>query len=495
MKSSDAFCLPDAIISELEKQLQLRFSLILTSVLQTDSTYASLKVSPNGCTVQDLKNKSTLIMVPTNQWYHILSLAVTAQEQAPLSTFTVVVPKTEHTTLDFSAWQLVRELTDVWVRTGEEEKAWRVRKSLQVYHAWAIPPTISSDSHNTAQTADSDPYCALPGYNRPGLCFSCKIAGAPGEVLIDTGAKANFISEKYCRTQGISFSSADGESITLGDATSSTPVVGSCDSLVDIQGFRRRVRFKVIALNDAFQAVVGDDTLSKWDATLFMRHKYMHVRGRNKVFILHATPRKQTLTNAKRKTKVNHPVSTKTVPATQPLSTLMTLAETEQALQDGHTLYMGFVRSSTQPAGEVEPGVGMLDDPEEEGPGPTEITEYPPELQEVLKEFEDVLQPPPAGLPPDRSTGHTIPVETPHTPAFRPLYRLSPAEREEANRQVQELLDKGWIHPSKSPWGAPILFTPKKDGGLRMCIDYRALNKLTIKNRYPLPRIDDLFDK
>ena len=61
--------------------------------------------------------------------------------------------------------------------------------------------------------------------------------------------------------------------------------------------------------------------------------------------------------------------------------------------------------------------------------------------------------------------------------------------------QLQELLDKGFIQPSFSPWGAPVRFVKKKDGSLRLCIDYRELNKVTIKNRYPLPRIDDLFDQ
>ena len=65
----------------------------------------------------------------------------------------------------------------------------------------------------------------------------------------------------------------------------------------------------------------------------------------------------------------------------------------------------------------------------------------------------------------------------------------------ELSNQLQELLDKGFIKPSSSPWGAPVLFVKKKDGSFRMCIDYRELNKLTVKNRYPLPRIDDLFDQ
>ncbi|GJY93409.1 putative reverse transcriptase domain-containing protein [Tanacetum coccineum] len=74
-------------------------------------------------------------------------------------------------------------------------------------------------------------------------------------------------------------------------------------------------------------------------------------------------------------------------------------------------------------------------------------------------------------------------------------YRLAPSEMKELSEQLKELSDKGFIRPSSSPWGAPILFVKKKDGSFRMCIDYRELNKLTVKNRYPLPRIDDLFDQ
>ena len=72
---------------------------------------------------------------------------------------------------------------------------------------------------------------------------------------------------------------------------------------------------------------------------------------------------------------------------------------------------------------------------------------------------------------------------------------MAPAELKELKEQLKDLLEKGFIRPSISPWGAPVLFVRKKDGSLRMCIDYRQLNKVTVKNRYPLPRIDDLFDQ
>ncbi|GJT13243.1 putative reverse transcriptase domain-containing protein [Tanacetum coccineum] len=81
------------------------------------------------------------------------------------------------------------------------------------------------------------------------------------------------------------------------------------------------------------------------------------------------------------------------------------------------------------------------------------------------------------------------------TPVAKSPYRLAPSEMEDLSGQLKELQDKGFIRPSLSPWGASVLFVKKKDGSFRMCIDYRELNKLTVKNRYPLPRIDDLFDQ
>ncbi|GKE89374.1 hypothetical protein Tco_1566849, partial [Tanacetum coccineum] len=80
-------------------------------------------------------------------------------------------------------------------------------------------------------------------------------------------------------------------------------------------------------------------------------------------------------------------------------------------------------------------------------------------------------------------------------PVARAPYCLAPSEMQELSNQLQELTDKGFIRPSLSPWGAPDLFVKKKDESFRMCIDYRELNKLTVKNRYLLPRIDDLFDQ
>jgi hypothetical protein len=117
-------------------------------------------------------------------------------------------------------------------------------------------------------------------------------------------------------------------------------------------------------------------------------------------------------------------------------------------------------------------------------------------VEKLLDEFSDVFpEDLPKGLPPRRSHDFKIELHPGITPIKKGLYRLSPSETEELRNQLNELTEKGFIQPSSSPWGAPILFVNKKDGGFRMCVDYRALNKATIKNSYPLPRIDDIFDR
>ena len=117
-------------------------------------------------------------------------------------------------------------------------------------------------------------------------------------------------------------------------------------------------------------------------------------------------------------------------------------------------------------------------------------------LQAVIHDFQDRFPATlPDGLPPERNIAHAIPIEPGSIPPDRHLYRMSPAEKVEMKRQVSEGLRRGIIEPSTSPYGAPCLFVTKKDGSLRMYVDYRALDKLTVKTKYPLPRIDDLLDQ
>ncbi|GKE60069.1 putative reverse transcriptase domain-containing protein, partial [Tanacetum coccineum] len=113
----------------------------------------------------------------------------------------------------------------------------------------------------------------------------------------------------------------------------------------------------------------------------------------------------------------------------------------------------------------------------------------------VVRNFLEVFSNDLSGLPPNREIEFRIDLIPRAIPVVKSPYQLAPSEMEELSGQLKELQDKGFIRPSSSPWGAPVLFVKKKDGSFRMCIDYRDLNKMTIKNLYPLPRIDDLFDQ
>ncbi|GKE39925.1 hypothetical protein Tco_1463330 [Tanacetum coccineum] len=113
----------------------------------------------------------------------------------------------------------------------------------------------------------------------------------------------------------------------------------------------------------------------------------------------------------------------------------------------------------------------------------------------IIQNFPEVFPEDLPGIPPTRQAEFQINLMSGAAPVARAPYRLAPSKMKELSNQLQELSDKGFIRPSSSPWGALVLFVKKKDGSFRMCIDYRELNKLTVKNRYPILRIDDLFDQ
>jgi transposase InsO family protein len=155
---------------------------------------------------------------------------------------------------------------------------------------------------------------------------------------------------------------------------------------------------------------------------------------------------------------------------------LISALQLAAAARQGEKLFIAFVRE------QGEPGMsGHRDDAVD--------------VEPILAEFQDVLSGLPPGLPPRRAVDHTITLEPGSKVPSSRIYRVSHDENEEMRRQLADLTERGFIRPSCSPYGAPVLFVKKRDGSLRMCIDYRALNKISVRNRYPLPRIDDLLDR
>jgi hypothetical protein len=113
----------------------------------------------------------------------------------------------------------------------------------------------------------------------------------------------------------------------------------------------------------------------------------------------------------------------------------------------------------------------------------------------VVRDFPDVFPEELPGMPPDREVEFVIDLLLRTTLTSKRPYRMAVEELRELKKQLTELQEAGYIRPSSSPWGAPVLFVQKKDGSQRMCVDYRSLNDVTVKNKYPLPRIEDLFDQ
>jgi hypothetical protein len=113
----------------------------------------------------------------------------------------------------------------------------------------------------------------------------------------------------------------------------------------------------------------------------------------------------------------------------------------------------------------------------------------------VVNEFPDVFPEDSPGMPPNRDIEFVIELNPGTAPIYKTPFRMTNPELTKWKEHIKELLEKGFIHPGSSPWGAPVIFVPKKDGTQRLCVDYCALNEVTIKNKYLLPRIDDLFDE
>src|SRR3954463_2558539 len=113
----------------------------------------------------------------------------------------------------------------------------------------------------------------------------------------------------------------------------------------------------------------------------------------------------------------------------------------------------------------------------------------------VVNEYPEVFPEDVSELPPEREVEFAIELIPGTSPVSMAPYRMSASELAELKKQLEELLEKKFIHPSMSPWGASVLLVKKKEVSMRLCVGYRQLNKVTIKNRYPLPRIDDLMDQ
>jgi len=182
------------------------------------------------------------------------------------------------------------------------------------------------------------------------------------------------------------------------------------------------------------------------------------------------------------------------VAAVQSLPTLLTAKQAATALYQGAASWLMVVKPDGGACADVTAAAAAPSSVPANGQGgPGLLSED--EVRRIQAEFRDVFEAKPKCPPYRFDLSHTIRLQPGSAPTFHRPYRLSHVEKAEVEKQVAGLLQKGLIEPSASPYGAPVLFVVKKDGSLRMCIDYRALNKITARDRFPLPRIDELLDQ
>ncbi|GJU95753.1 putative reverse transcriptase domain-containing protein [Tanacetum coccineum] len=199
----------------------------------------------------------------------------------------------------------------------------------------------------------------------------------------------------------------------------------------------------------SFDVIIGMDWLSKYHTVIDCAKKIVRIPWGNETLIIHGDE-----SNQGSGTRLN----------------IISCTKTHKYLLKGHHVFLAQVTMK-----EIE-----------DKSGEKRLEEVP-----IVRDFPEELP----GLPLTRQVEFQIDLMPGAAPIARTPYRLAPSEMKELSKQLQELSDKGFIRPSSSPWGAPVLFVKKKDGSFRMCIDYHELNKLAVKNRYPLPRINDLFDQ
>ena len=264
-------------------------------------------------------------------------------------------------------------------------------------------------------------------------------------VLIDPGATHSFISAKFIAQVNIEIQPIDCSmvvSLPTGDSLIADRVYMGCR--VIIEGHEFMANLVLLDIQD-FDVILGMDWLSRHQATMdFFRKEVKFCRPGEPEITFYGV--RKILS-----------------------SSMMSVMMAGKMLRKSYPGYLAYA-------------VEVRDDD-------MRLEDIP-----VVREFPDVFPDDLPGLPPNREIEFQIELAPGIEPISRAPYRMAPAELKELKVQMEEMVNKGFVRPSTSPWGAPVLFVKKKDGSMRLCIDYRELNKVTIRNQYPLPRIDDLFD-
>ncbi|KAL8133603.1 hypothetical protein AgCh_008888 [Apium graveolens] len=306
----------------------------------------------------------------------------------------------------------------------------------------ALPPPPTPTPQATARTFDLKMKDAVQ--NSEVIAGTLLLNNVKAKVLIDWGATRSFISETFVdklQCDKMIMSEVVNVVISNQEKIPMNQLCLKCE--IDISGYKFSADLILFKLGE-FDIILGMDWLGENNAQINCKTKRVYLKAKSGEKVVFKGQRQEQL--------------------------FITIVQAKKLLRKGCESFLAYVVDS-------EKGNPNIED------------------IHVVNEFPDVFPDELLGLPPDRQTEFEINLAPGTKPVSKAPYRMALAEMKELASQLQELLDKGVIRPSTSPWGAPVLFVKKKDGSMRLCIDYREWNKVTIKNRYPLPRIDDLFDQ
>jgi transposase InsO family protein len=316
------------------------------------------------------------------------------------------------------------------------------------------------------------------------LTFVCNVNGHAARILIDGGAQGNVISSSFVNKHRIPLQSSCPIPIILPNGSRSFS-----SDLANITFQRQEYSTSLTTIVyplQKYDLILGKPWLTQTNPLINWRTNNLRIRHNGRDIDWECSG--------------SHSSSITTRTRGRLLSHIHFFTE---ATTPGSRVYLALLRS-TDNDDDPQPN----DDPDSTDssehpppnippPTPSPSSPLPPTIHSIVHdEYPDVFPSSlPSGLPPDRGDSMRIETDPTADPPFKPVIRLSIAELDELKKQLDDLLSKKFIKPSTSPYGAPVLFVKKADGSLRLCVDYRGLNRITKKNRHPLPRIDELIDR
>ena len=367
------------------------------------------------------------------------------------------------------------------------------------------PTPQDQEASGPDEQPEIEDFGARPHPNRRQLIIvDGKCQGQPAKILIDSGSEADLVASNFVEQHGLHTTLGEGGKVQLAGGQ----IQDASRKLEASLRMGKYVAEQDLTVTDlgAYDVILGKPWLTRANPQINWRANVMQVWHEGR-------PLRITGRAAKR--------SGKTEPAAAgPKVKMISPARFKRLMRKrGSEAFLGVVEgvhgekrfavslekpeTSTRPAHVAAASsaaatagstAANVEDASQAEARKAESKACSQRMEKVADEFPDVFEEP-AGQPPVRDIEHGIELEPGEKTPFRPLIRMSPLELEECKRQLADFLAKQHVRPSKSPFGAPVLFVRKKDGTLRMCIDYRALNKITVKDRYPMPRADELLDQ